>query len=365
MKKKKHRAGCAVFCIFAVLLLLPALLFAGTAWAMRGQFGRGDYPDTRFSLMTRYSETENAVPREMVSFRSGDNMLVGYIYGAENEKGLVVWSHGIGCGHEAYLNEILWLAGQGWRVFAYDGTGCGESGGSGSRGLAQSALDLDAALDLAERDLRLAGMQTVLVGHSWGGYAAAAVLPDHPRIRAAVSISGYSDPMEMTAAGAEKMLGKALSTVIYPFEWFYNRMLFGEAGSRTAVEAINHSTVPVLIMHGEHDTDVSYDRCGIIAKRDQITKPDVVFETLTGPYADHNSFFLSDEANAYRAERLAEYDALKAQNGSELTDAQKDAFIAGTDPVLYHQCSDALMTRIDSFLTEHLPDLPDESDALS
>ena len=359
MGRKKHRAGRIVLRIVIVLFLLPVLVFAGTAWTMRSQFGRGDYPDVRYSLVTRYSDYEDVCSREMVSFRSGDNMLVGYIYGAENDKGLIVWSHGIGCGHEVYLDQILWLVSQGWRVFAYDGTGSGESEGSGFRGLAQSVLDLDAALDLTERDLRLAGLPTMLIGHSWGGYASAAVLHYGHRVRAAVSISGYSDPMEMTDAGAEALLGKACSTMLYPFEWLYNRMLFGETSSLTAVDAINHSTVPLLIMHGEHDTDVSYDRCGIIAKQDQITNPEAVFETITGTYADHNSFFCSDEANAYRAERLSAYDALREQSGGKLTKEQMEAFKAETNRGLYNRCNSELMQRIDGFLTENLPDLPD------
>ena len=49
---------------------------------------------------------------------------------------------------------------------------CGSSGGSGTRGLAQSALDLDAALTRAEQE----DLPILLFGHSWGGYAAAAVL---------------------------------------------------------------------------------------------------------------------------------------------------------------------------------------------
>ena len=363
MAKKKRRAGRIVlFAVLILLVLLPAAVFAVTAHLIRSQFGRGDYPDNRYSLMTRFSELEPAYSREMVSFRSGDNQLVGYIYGMERDKGLIIWSHGIGCGHEAYLEQILWLADNGWRVFAYDGTGCGESEGSGSRGLTQSALDLKAALDLTERDLRLAGMPTFLVGHSWGGYAVGAVLNDNYRLRAAVSISGYADPAEMTDAGAEELIGKAGSTLLHPFVWCYNRLLFGRDYGLNAAAGISHTNIPVLVLHGEHDTDVSYDRCSIISKRDQITNPDATFETITGEYADHNSFFVSDEANAYRKEREAAYEALRESRGGSLSDADKEAFRAETDRAMYNQCNEELMTRISSFLTEQLPDLPDASE---
>lgn len=40
---------------------------------------------------------------------SGENTLRGYIYGENNDKGLIVVSHGIGGGHEGYINEIVWF----------------------------------------------------------------------------------------------------------------------------------------------------------------------------------------------------------------------------------------------------------------
>ena len=59
-------------------------------------------------------------------------------------------------------------------------------------GMAQSAIDLDAALTYIESNDELNGLPVLLYGHSWGGYAAAAVLGSDHDIKASVSISGYS-----------------------------------------------------------------------------------------------------------------------------------------------------------------------------
>ena len=355
MEQKKHRAGKIIRRIILLFLLLIAGCCVYTVHMMHKVFSRGDYPDKRYSLMTRFSDVTPAYSRETVSFRSGDNMLVGYIYGAENDKGLIVWSHGIGCGHEAYLDDILWFADHGWRVFAYDGTGSGDSEGSGSRGLVQSALDLSCALDVTEHDLRLAGLPVMLIGHSWGGYAAGAVMNFNHRVRAAVSISGYAEPTEMLTEGAEQMIGTVGSRLFFPFQWMYQRMTFGADMNLSAVDGINRTNTPYLILHGEHDTDVSYDRCSIISRRDQIRNPYAVFETLTGEYADHNSFFVSDAANAYRKEREKAYDALRESRGGKLTAEDKAAFCAETDRALYNECNSELLGRIEQFLTENLP----------
>ena len=62
-------------------------------------------------------------------FESGENTLRGYIYGAENTKGLVVISHGLGFDAEHYLPEVLYFVEHGWRVFSFDNTGTHESKG--------------------------------------------------------------------------------------------------------------------------------------------------------------------------------------------------------------------------------------------
>ena len=46
----------------------------------------------------RYEDVKDQYERELFSFASGENTLQGYLYGAENTKGLVVFSHGIGGG---------------------------------------------------------------------------------------------------------------------------------------------------------------------------------------------------------------------------------------------------------------------------
>ena len=106
-------------------------------------------------------------------FESGDNRLTGYVYGQENNRGLVVFAHGIGSWHQDYMMQLMWLVDHGWRVFAYDATGCGESEGATQVSLSQSLDDLDAALAYTFSHLAH-GLPVLVAGHSWGGYAAAA-----------------------------------------------------------------------------------------------------------------------------------------------------------------------------------------------
>ena len=76
---------------------------------------------------------------------SAGHMLQGYIYryDAPIAGRLIVFDHGFGGGHRAYMKEIEMLCRHGYTVFAYDHTGCMESGGASPNGLAQSLCDLN------------------------------------------------------------------------------------------------------------------------------------------------------------------------------------------------------------------------------
>ena len=156
-----------------VLLLALAVYLVCSVAAVQvmnaALFGRADEPD---GLTVRYADVAADYPRQTVTFSSGSAQLTGWLYPAEDAAALVVIAHGLGADAEVYLPETMHFVDEGYSVLTYDATGTGASGGSGTRGLAQSALDLDAALTRAEQE----DLPILLFGHSWGGYAAAAVL---------------------------------------------------------------------------------------------------------------------------------------------------------------------------------------------
>lgn len=250
------------------------------------------------SIYIRYEDAADYKCRR-VNFMSGKNRLTGYLYGEENDKGLIVLAHGISDSAEGYLSKTLFFADHGWRVFTYDCTGCGASEGSSMRGLPQSAVDLNAALTYIEsQDWNL---PILLYGHSWGGYAATAVLNRRHNIAAVVSVSGFNNPSEMMAEGLRGMMGRA-ALIFYPFAWVCQRVLFGSAAGMTAVCGINKSGIPVMVIHGREDSVIRYDGAAIIAHKDQITNPNVAYKTCDEKGQNgHLNLFRSKEALAYAA----------------------------------------------------------------
>ena len=343
--------------VLGAVLLLIGILSIVTGIIMQNTFSRGSYPDRRFYSYYWYDPDYSSThSRENVQFTSGKNTLQGYLYGmehlekdAEPPKGLIVFSHGIGSGHESYINTLMWFVDHGWVVFAYDATGSCTSEGSGTVGLVQSALDLDAALQFAEQDGRFEGLPVCLLGHSWGGFAVCGVQNFDHDLTAVCSISGYAYPLEMLQQGAAKTVGKPLAAVLQPFIWSYHTATFGSEADLNAVDGINRSGIPVLVLHGDKDPTVPYEGISILSKQAQITNPHVRYETITGPYATHNSFFSSDAANAYKKEFNEQGQKIAEQYGGNVPDDVREAAYASADKPLINEVNLELLTTIEQF----------------
>ena len=137
---------------------------------------------------------------EAYAFKSSmGHTLQGYLYSYENpiENRLIVFDHGFGGGHRAYMKEIEKLCAHGYRVFAYDHTGCMASGGEGARGLSQSLCDLDDCLKALKANPEVPTEDISVVGHSWGGYSTMNIAALHPDVKRVVVLSGFVSVPQM------------------------------------------------------------------------------------------------------------------------------------------------------------------------
>ena len=109
-----------------------------------------------------------------------------FFYYYENYKPniIILFCHGMGPGHTAYIAEIEALARRGYKVLTLDFAGCGESGGEYLGSLnkpTRDVIDLINHLNLKE--------QIILMGHSMGGYTALNTLCLRKEITKVVAIS--------------------------------------------------------------------------------------------------------------------------------------------------------------------------------
>lgn len=189
---------------------------------------------------------------EPISFNSSrGDALQGYLYSYDLpiEDRLIVFDHGFGGGHRAYMREIELLCRHGYRVFAYDHTGCMESEGKTPNGLAQSLSDLNDCLNMLSSDERFSSLDISVMGHSWGAFSTMNIPSLHPRISHIVAISGFVSVEEMINTFFSGIM-KGYRKPILALERESNPV-FCEYNS---LSSLSSSDVKALLIYSDNDT---------------------------------------------------------------------------------------------------------------
>ena len=181
---------------------------------------------------------------------SAGHVLQGYIYNyADPIPGrLVVFDHGFGGGHRSYMKEIEKLCGHGFTVFAYDHTGCMESGGDSPNGMSQSLRDLNDCIATIKADERFAGLDISVVGHSWGGFSTLNIAALHPEISHIVAISGF--------VSVELLVNSYFGGMLKPYRkpiMALERQANPDFVDFNAVQSLSDSSVKALLIYSDND----------------------------------------------------------------------------------------------------------------
>ena len=256
---------------------------------------------------------------------SAGHRLQGYFYAYEKpiEGRIVVFDHGMGGGHRSYMREIEMLARQGYRVFAYDHTGCMESGGEGTNGFAQSLRDLNDALCALKAEPSCVGCEISVMGHSWGAFSTMNIAAFHPDVKGIVAMAGFVSVKQML----RQMFGVGIAKFFYKRMWRIEQSANPDFVGYDAVQTLKEADIPALLIYCVSDpiVKVQYHR-------------DVLLEALAGcervrflSMADrgHNPNYTPDAA-AY----LGEYVTALTQKrkAGELESAeQRKAFVESWD----------------------------------
>ncbi len=337
--------------VFTVLVIVISVF---TALQLKKNFGRGSYNTGPYSTVLFFNHYQDDYFRRPVSFTSGKNTLEGWIYEAVNPKGTIVFAHGIGGGHENYISLILGMVDRGWQVFAYDATGSCASEGDGTVGLVQSALDLDKALTFAENDPELSGLPLFVMGHSWGGYASAAVLNFRHDVKAVVSMSGYYKATAQLFETSHAMFG-GWAYLLQPFVAVANFFTFGRYAGLSAVDGINKSGIPVLVTHGTEDEMIGFDTSSIISQQKKITNPSVQYFVYDQEGRNrHSTFMNTEEKIAYAAQMNSILDQMREDYGGDIPDDILIPWFDNLDKDILNQTHAQVMDMADQFFSAAL-----------
>lgn len=215
-------------------------------------FGRCDDTGCAFYFSTRDFTGLKKEPYSFVSSRS--NKLQGYFYSYDgyNTDRLIVFDHGYGGGHRSYMKEIELLCRHGYRVFAYDHTGCMESSGDSTGGLAQSLSDLNDCISALRSQECFRNIDISVMGHSWGGFACLNIGAFHNDISHIVVLSGFVSVKKMV----EQNFGGPLSVYrknILALEKNTNPEYF----DCDAVTSLKKTNAKALLIYSDNDKNVN------------------------------------------------------------------------------------------------------------
>ena len=283
-------------------------------------FSRCDDTETVFYFSSADFE---GMKREKYSFMSSlGHKLKGNIYYRDGykEDRLVVFDHGFGSGHRAYMKEIDILTNAGYRVLAYDHTGCMESGGESPNGLAQSLCDLNDALNAVKADKELGALKISVMGHSWGAFSSMNICALHPDVTHVVALSGFVSVKMMVDSFFGGPLALYRKAVMRLEESSMPKFI-----GYSAAESLKNTNAKTLLIYSDNDVLVKLKH----------------YNALKAALSDNKNVTLSLVHNkrhnpnytAQAVEYLYEFGKARAElfKRRGLTKEEKAAFVSGYD----------------------------------
>ena len=250
--------------------------------------------------------------------------LKGYFYYYANPipGRLIVFDHGMGNGHRAYLREIERLAKAGYLVYSYDHTGCMRSGGENTNGFAQSLRDLDDCFKALKNEPALQGRSFSVMGHSWGGFSTMNIAALHPEITHVVSMSGFVSVKRMQEQTITGLL-KGARKPLYELECRTNPGYV----EFDAVESLKKTDAKVLLIASSDDKVVQKAHHFDVLQRALSGRENIRF--LVTENKGHNPSYTCD-AVRYKDDFFARFQKLVKKKKLE-TAQQQEAFMSAFD----------------------------------
>ncbi|MBO5221541.1 MAG: alpha/beta fold hydrolase [Clostridia bacterium] len=244
-----------------------------------------------------------------------------YSYDNPDPNRLIVFDHGMGSGHRAYMREIEILAKRGYLVFSYDHTGTATSEGENINGFAQSLNDLDHCLKVLKETDRCKDRKIAVMGHSWGGFSTMNIGAIHHDITHLVALSGF--------ISVTQIVNQSFTGILRP----YRKMIYGieekanpDYVAYNGENSLKNTAAKVLLIHSEDDPVVKASYHFDLLKKSLQDQENITFLTLQGK--KHSPNYTLD-AVKYKDEYFADLSE-KIKNNA-LTEANAEEYKATFD----------------------------------
>ena len=292
-----------LYILIAVIVILTSGLWFAYHTAFRRESRRQadmhEIPDDVQYVMHRDLMTENikklaAQPYERICVRSHDGLeLVGKYYAGQPGKPVILFFHGYRSTGERDASGAFWYCREcGYSMLMVDQRAHGESEG---RTISFGIKERYDCLTWVNEILRRFGPKTeiLLSGISMGGATVlmASELPLPEQVKGIWADCGFASPEEVLRESIRRKNWP--EPILYPLVSLSARLFGGfRVEERTALEAVRHARIPILLIHGEDDRIVPCHMAYTL--RDACASPVTL---LTVPGAAHGvSYYMDKEA---------------------------------------------------------------------
>jgi alpha-beta hydrolase superfamily lysophospholipase len=324
--------------IYIILIVLISLTFVTAAFLSFAFRSRQDnHPDLKYFTASDFPGLED----DPVEFYSKHKVkLRGSFYyydRGQKYQQIIVFPHGIGAGHHAYMHLIEAFCQQGFLVFSYDNTGCTLSEGKGIVGIPQAIIDLKYALKYLE-STTYKQYPISVIGHSWGGYAAIRSGLFSNKIHRIIALAPLNNPSQLLGTFSP------IFKVLRPFVTFIHLLKFGFIGTLTTQQILKTTKVPTLVISGDHDESVqiksNFNHYQAVSHKNKYVQAYLAIGHRHNPY-------LSFEAEAYVLDEIL----LKTKQLKNETDrAKKHDFFAHINYTLVGKHDETIMDLMVKFI---------------
>lgn len=231
----------------------------------------------------RAVKTAGVPAHREVAIPAGEVVLHGWLFaGQAPRRGLLIYLHGLGDNRLSGVGVAQRFGPRGWDVLTYDQRAHGESDGVACTYGYHEKYDLGRALDV------LGVSRAVVMGSSLGGSVALQAAAVEPRIAGVIAQSPFADLERIARERAPFFANESyIRTALRLAEQEAGFHISGVSPLRDAPKL----RVPVLLLHGEKDTDIRPAHSKELAAA--LPGP---HELLLLPTADHNNVLQQEES---------------------------------------------------------------------
>lgn len=285
-----------------------------------------------------------------IASKKNNYNLRGYVYYYEKDeyKGLMLMYHSLGVGHRQQMEEIAYFASIGYKVFALDFTGCGESENDEVGGFPQAIIDVKLSYEYINSIDCYRNMNKYVFAFSMGAYGAINALHKKEDVKAMVLMSLFDCSYEQLAQELfHNQNGSKIFSTLFKGADFRR---FGKISKMKSGQSLVDSSIPCLVISGELDNVVNPIKNFEMFKECLEEDKSKEFMLVKDRYYKPN---MSLEAARYDNQTNEEYYKLIIDAKGKLSQDDKKVFYDSLDYDLLHELDNDVMEKIKTFFAKY------------